>query len=82
MAEKNFVEPRAELAVGTRHAGFTVTAVEPLRELSGCAYVMRHDATGARALWLACADVNKAFAISFKTPPAGGRTPSRRRPRP
>ena len=69
MAEKNFVEPRAELAVGTRHAGFTVTAVEPLRELSGCAYVMRHDATGARALWLACADVNKAFAISFKTPP-------------
>ena len=29
MAEKNFVEPRAGLAVGTRHAGFTVTAVEP-----------------------------------------------------
>ena len=73
MAEKNFVEPRAELAVGTRHAGFTVTAVEPLRELSGCAYVMRHDATGARALWLACADVNKALAISFKTPPKDDR---------
>ena len=70
MAEKNFAEPRPELAVGTAHAGFTVTSVEPLAELSGCAYVMRHDATGARALWLACADVNKAFAISFKTPPA------------
>ena len=70
MPGKSFVEPRAELAVGTAHAGFTVTSVEPLPELSGCAYVMRHDATGARALWLACADVNKAFAISFKTPPA------------
>ena len=40
MAEKNFAEPRAELAVGTRHAGFTVTSVEPITELSGCAYVM------------------------------------------
>ena len=71
MAEKNpFAEPRAELAVGTRHAGFTVTSVEPVPELTGVAYLMRHDATGARALWLACDDVNKAFAISFKTPPA------------
>lgn len=70
MAEKNFIEPRGELAVGTAHAGFVVTSVEPIPELSGCAYVMRHEATGARALWLACADVNKAFAISFKTPPA------------
>ena len=71
MAEKNlFLQPRADLAVGSRHAGFTVTSVEPLDELSGCAYVMRHDATGARALWLACADTNKAFSISFKTPPA------------
>lgn len=70
MAEKNFAEPRAELAVGTRHAGFTVMSVEPVTELSGCAYVLRHDATGARALWLACADTNRAFAIAFKTPPA------------
>lgn len=71
MAEKNlFAEPRAELAAGTRHAGFTVTSVEPVPELTGVAYLMRHDATGARALWLACDDANKAFAISFKTPPA------------
>ncbi len=70
MAEKNFVDPRPELAVGTRHAGFVVTSVEPIPELSGVGYVMRHEATGARALWLACADVNRAFAISFKTPPA------------
>ena len=70
MSEKNFAEPRASLSVGSAHAGFTVTSVEQVPELSGCAYVMRHDATGARALWLACADTNKAFAISFKTPPA------------
>ena len=71
MADKNpFLEPRADLEVGSRHAGFTVTSAETLPELSGCAYVMRHDATGARALWLACADTNRAFSISFKTPPA------------
>ncbi|SEH36327.1 MULTISPECIES: insulinase family protein [Atopobiaceae] len=58
------------LAVGTHHAGFTVTKVEPLPELSGMAYVMRHDATGARALWLAIDDNNKSFSIAFKTPPA------------
>ena len=70
MADKSpFSTPDPSLAVGTRHAGFTVTRVEPLVELSGCAYLMRHDATGARALWLACADTNRAFAISFKTPP-------------
>ncbi len=70
MSEKNFAEPFASLSVGSAHAGFTVTSVEQIPEISGCAYVMRHDATGARALWLACADTNKAFAISFKTPPA------------
>lgn len=70
MADKSpFSTPDPTLAAGTRHAGFTVTRVEPLAELSGCAYLMRHDATGARALWLACADTNRAFAISFKTPP-------------
>ena len=70
-AEKSrFAAPDPALAALTRHAGFTVTRVEPLPEISGQAYVMRHDATGARALWLACADVNRAFAISFRTPPA------------
>ena len=70
MPESTFPVPDAALAVGTHHAGFTVTHVEPVPEISGCAYVMRHDASGARAMWLACADANKSFAISFKTPPA------------
>ena len=71
MTEKNrFAAPDPALAAGTTHAGFTVTRVEELPEISGQAYLMRHDATGARALWLACADTNRSFAISFKTPPA------------
>ena len=57
------------LAPGTVHAGFEVVAAEPVSEISGHAYVMKHQATGARLLWLACADNNKSFAISFKTPP-------------
>ncbi len=71
MTQQNrFAAPDPALAAGTVHAGFTVTRVEALPELSGQAYLMRHDATGARALWLACADTNRSFAISFKTPPA------------
>ena len=58
------------LAPGTRHAGFTVTDVLPLPELAGTAYVMRHDATGARAMWIAVDDNEKSFSIAFKTPPA------------
>ena len=67
---QDFATPDPELAAGTSHAGFTVERAEPLPEISGCAYVMRHDATGARVMWLACPDNNKAFAIAFKTPPA------------
>ncbi len=52
------------------YSGFVVTEVLPLPELSGVAYAMRHTASGARALWLACDDENKSFAIAFKTPPA------------
>lgn len=64
-----FAMPDPSLSVGSTHAGFTVTAVEALPELSGTAYLMRHDASGARALWLACADTNRSFSIAFKTPP-------------
>lgn len=59
-----------ELSVGTMYSGFLVTDVIDLPELSGTAYVMRHETTRARALWLACDDENKSFAIAFKTPPA------------
>ncbi len=71
MTQQNrFATEDPALAPGSTHAGFTVIRTEALPELSGRAYVMRHDASGARALWLACADTNRSFAISFKTPPA------------
>ena len=70
MTTKDFSQPDASLAVGTDHAGFAVERVEAVPEIDGQAYVMRHAATGARLLWLANEDVNKSFAIAFKTPPA------------
>lgn len=70
MSDERFRTPDPALAPGTVHAGFVVTSAEPLPELSGIAYELRHQASGARALWLACTDTNRSFAIAFKTPPA------------
>lgn len=58
------------LEAGMTYSDFSVTDVLPIPELAGTAYVMRHVASGARALWLATDDDNKSFAIAFKTPPA------------
>ena len=66
--------PRASaaalLAPRTKTCGFTVTHVETIDELDADAYVLFHHASGARLLYLACDDENKAFSIGFKTPPA------------
>ncbi len=69
MTTTDFTLAEKTLAPGSVHAGFEVLSVEPVSEISGHAYIMKHQATGARLLWLACADNNKSFAISFKTPP-------------
>ena len=61
---------RAPLEVGTQLHGFVVERIEEVPEIPGTAYVMGHGATGARLMWLACDDDDKAFAIGFKTPPA------------
>ena len=68
--QKRFAPADPALAPGTEHQGFVVEKVEPVPELKAQAYVMRHAATGARLMWLACADENRSFAIAFKTPPA------------
>ena len=49
--------------------GFTYLRSEELPELEGTAHIMRHDASGARLLFIRNDDDNKAFSISFKTPP-------------
>ena len=60
----------ALLVPGTTRHGFAVERCETVPELDSDAYVLRHTASGARLLYLACDDENKAFAIGFKTPPA------------
>lgn len=66
---QDYTEQLPELADGTTIANFTVERFETIEEISGGAYVIRHNPTGARTLWLANADSNKAFSIAFKTPP-------------
>ncbi|MBQ3105927.1 MAG: insulinase family protein, partial [Eggerthellaceae bacterium] len=56
--------------VGERTHGFVVETAEPLPEIDGNAYTMRHEASGARLLYLQNSDDDKAFSIGFKTPPA------------
>ena len=58
------------LVPGATCHGFAVERCETVPELDSDAYVLRHAASGARLLYLACDDENKAFAIGFKTPPA------------
>ena len=64
------ISPRETLTPGTTSCGFTVERTETISELDADAYVLRHEESGARLLYLACNDENKAFAIAFKTPPA------------
>ena len=67
-------DPRAAAAAllvpGTTRHGVAVERCETVPELDSDAYVLRHTVSGARLLYLACDDENKAFAIGFKTPPA------------
>ncbi len=57
------LEPQQELH------GFTVSSAEDMPEIDGRAFVMRH-ACGAQLLYLQNDDENKAFSITFRTPPA------------
>ena len=57
------------LTPGAKAYGFTVETHENLPEIDGAATVMRHE-SGARLLYLANDDNDKAFSIGFKTPPA------------
>ena len=52
-----------------KKTGFTLTDTTDVSEIGARAYVMRHEKTAARLLFLKCDDANKAFSISFRTPP-------------
>jgi hypothetical protein len=49
---------------------FTLIEESQVPEIDSIARLYRHDATGARLLSIANADENKAFGISFRTPPS------------
>ena len=59
----------AAIEVGATLAGFRFAAREELTEIDGTALIARHEASGARLLLLQNDDENKAFSITFKTPP-------------
>ena len=58
-----------ELTPGSSTHGFVVQKREALPEIDGEAFVLKHEKSGARLLYLKNDDSNKAFSISFKTPP-------------
>ena len=58
-----------ELIPGSTVHGFSILRCEKLPEIDGKAYLLKHDKSGARLLYLKNSDSNKAFSISFRTPP-------------
>ncbi len=57
------------LETGQEIEGFSVITCEKLPEIDGYAYTLIHNKSKARLLYLQNDDPNKAFSISFKTPP-------------
>lgn len=57
------------LTAGTKLKGFTVNRVREEKELNGVLTEMTHDKTGAELCWLDNGEVNKTFAVAFKTLP-------------
>lgn len=59
-----------DLTINQKLHGFTVLTSEELPEIDGTAFVLSHDESGAKLLYLKNDDVNKAFSIAFRTLPA------------
>ena len=55
--------------VGMRIGGYTVLRLEPLKQVAGQFIELRHEATLARHIHIACNDDNNAFAVIFPTIP-------------
>ncbi len=59
----------SNFAVGSRIGGYTVLRVLPLKQVAGQFIELRHDATQARHIHVACSDDNNGFALTFPTIP-------------
>jgi len=53
-----------------KYHGFKVEDSRFVAEVNAQAYMLRHEVSGARLMYLACSDDNKVFYIGFRTPPA------------
>lgn len=58
-----------KLEVNKIYSGFVVKHAEYVDEIQSDAYLLEHEKSGARLLYLANSDDNKVFSISFRTPP-------------
>ena len=58
------------METGKMYSGFRVCKSELIKEVNSAAYLMEHEASGARLFYLANEDDNKVFTIGFRTPPA------------
>lgn len=61
------------LAVGEVLQGFQLRRREEVRELQVEVWLLEHQQSGARLIYMPAADENKVFAIAFATPPADDR---------
>lgn len=50
--------------------GYTLVEKQELKEVNGIGYVLSHDKTKARVVVIENDDLNKVFAIGFRTPPS------------
>lgn len=57
------------MKVNEMHHGFRVERVEFVEELNSNAYLLKHEKSGARLLYIDADDNNKVFSVSFRTPP-------------
>ena len=55
--------------VGLKIGGYTVLRIEPLKQVAGQFIELRHEATAARHIHIACNDDNNAFTVAFPTIP-------------
>ena len=54
---------------GTQIHGFTVTDLRDIPSINSTVILLEHDITKAKAMKILNEDDNKAFGISFRTPP-------------
>lgn len=51
-----------------KNTGFTIESEEYLDDIKSKAYLLKHDYSGAKLLYLENDDENKVFGIGFRTP--------------